>query len=142
MKAPLPLQAPESELRPIAGSGERSPAALMRAALWFAWSLGLTAFFVRIAAPNLANFRPVSSDEMSIMAVGYKVATHNVLGSDLYPGFFSAEQHYFFELPGQHILEGLSMRLFGVGVAQARAVSLVGGLSLIWVVGWLALRWY
>ena len=32
--------------------------------------------------------------------------------------------------------------MFGPGVAQARWVSLVAGVSIVWLVGWLAYRWY
>jgi hypothetical protein len=106
------------------------------------WTVGLSLFFAAMAARDLGNFRPVSSDEGEIMAVSYKLATEGVLGSDPQAGFFHAEAHHFLTLPVQHVLQALSFEVFGVGVAQARGVALAGALSLIWVLGWLAWRWY
>ena len=102
----------------------------------------LTLLFGRIAAYNLGNYRPVTNDEVELMSVAYKLATQGVLGSDLFAGFFGADQHFFFVLPLQHVLEAISFRVFGPGVAQARWVSLVAGVSIVWLVGWLAYRWY
>ena len=65
-----------------------------------------------------------------------------MLGSDLYAGFFGADQHFFITLPLQHVLEALSFRAFGSGLAQARGVSVVAGVAVVWIVGWLAYRWY
>lgn len=74
--------------------------------------------------------------------MAYKLATQGVLGSDLYAGFFGADQHFFITLPLQHVFEAFSFRLFGAGVGQARWVSLVAGVSIVWLVGGLAFRWY
>jgi hypothetical protein len=112
------------------------------ATVWLVWSVGLTLVFVAMAARDLGNSRPVSSDEGEIMAVSYKLATQGVLGSDPQAGFFHAEAHHFLTLPVQQVLEALSFRVFGAGVAQARGVALVGAVSLIWVLGWLGWRWY
>jgi hypothetical protein len=125
------------ELQPAARRGR--PGA---ATVWLVWTVGLTLFFAAMAARDLGNFRPVSSDEGEIMAVSYKLATEGVLGSDPQAGFFHAEAHHFLTLPVQHVLQALSFEVFGVGVAQARGVALAGALSLIWVLGWLAWRWY
>ena len=76
------------------------------------------------------------------MAVGYKLATQGVLGSDMYAGFFGGDRHHFETLPVQHVLQALSFRLLGPGVAQARLVSVAAAVVLIWVVSWLAFRWY
>jgi 4-amino-4-deoxy-L-arabinose transferase-like glycosyltransferase len=106
------------------------------------WTVGVTLSFVAMAAANMGNFRPVSSDEGEIMAVSYKLGTRGVLGSDPQAGFFHAEDHHFLTLPVQHVLEALSFQVFGAGVAQARGVALAAAVSLIWVVGWLGWRWY
>jgi 4-amino-4-deoxy-L-arabinose transferase-like glycosyltransferase len=110
--------------------------------MWGVWTLGLSLVVGRVAAYNLGNYRPVTNDEVELMSVGYKLATQGVLGSDLFDGFFGADQHYLMTLPVQHGLEALSFSIFGTGVAQARWVSLVAGVALVWVVGWLAYRWY
>src|SRR5207245_4189579 len=38
--------------------------------------------------------------------------------------------------------EASSFRVFGAGVAQMRWVSVVAGVALVWIVSWLAYRWY
>jgi 4-amino-4-deoxy-L-arabinose transferase-like glycosyltransferase len=106
------------------------------------WTLLVSGVFVRLALHNLANFRPVSNDEGELIAVGYKLATRGVLGSDMYAGFFGADQHLLYILPVQHVLEALSFKVFGAGIAQARLVSVLAAVSIVWVVGWLAYRWY
>jgi 4-amino-4-deoxy-L-arabinose transferase-like glycosyltransferase len=113
-----------------------------RGMAWFVWTVCLTLVFGRIAAYNLGNYRPVTNDEVELISVAYKLATQGVLGSDLFAGFFGADQHFFFVLPLQHVLEAATFRVFGPGVAQARWVSLVAGVSIVWLVGWLAYRWY
>jgi hypothetical protein len=112
------------------------------ATAWLVWTVGLSLFFAAMAARDLGNFRPVSSDEAEIMAVSYKLATEGVLGSDPQAGFFHAEAHHFLTLPVQHVLQALSFHMLGAGVAQARGVALAGAVSLIWIVGWLGWRWY
>jgi len=76
------------------------PASIVKAhAPWVLWMLAVTAVSGRIAVYNLGNYRPVSNDEMELMAVAYKLATQGVLGSDLYAGFFNADQHFMITLP-------------------------------------------
>jgi hypothetical protein len=110
--------------------------------LWFLVTTVLSAVFVVIAARNLENFRPVSGDDAWIMSGSYKLATQGVFGSDLYAGLFRSEEHYFFNLPVLHYLQAASFRVFGAGVAQARLPSLISATVVIWIVSWLAFRWY
>jgi 4-amino-4-deoxy-L-arabinose transferase-like glycosyltransferase len=109
---------------------------------WFGATLYLSLHFGGFAAFNLENYRPVTNDEGELIAVGYKLASKGVLGSDLYGGFFGADQLFFITLPVQHLLEALTFNLFGPGLVQARGVSVVAGMSIVWLVGWLAYRWY
>lgn len=95
-----------------------------------------------VATYNLDNYRPVTNDEVELIAVGYKLATQGVLGSDLYAGFFGAERHFFITLPLQHVLEAISFKLLGAGVFQARVVSVVAGMGVVWLLGLLAFRWF
>jgi 4-amino-4-deoxy-L-arabinose transferase-like glycosyltransferase len=106
------------------------------------WTLLVSVVFGWLALHNLANFRPISNDEGELIAVGYKLAKHGVLGSDMYAGFYGADQHLLYILPVQHVLEALSFKVFGAGIAQARLVSVLAAVSIVWVVGWLAYRWY
>jgi 4-amino-4-deoxy-L-arabinose transferase-like glycosyltransferase len=109
---------------------------------WSAATLAITVAFTRLAGHNLANYPPWSNDEGELMAAGYKLATQGVLGSDMYVGFFQADQHLLETLPLQDVLQAISFRLFAPGVTQARLVSLLAAIIIVWVVGWLALRWY
>jgi hypothetical protein len=104
--------------------------------------VALSSFFGAMAAHDLGTRPPVSSDEVEIMAVSYKLATQGLLGSDLQAGFFHAEDHHFLTLPIEHVGQALSFRLFEPGVSQARAAGLTAAVALIWFVGWLAWRWY
>jgi 4-amino-4-deoxy-L-arabinose transferase-like glycosyltransferase len=110
--------------------------------VWVVGTLAVTAGFGRLAAHNLANYRPLSNDEGELMAVGYKLASEGILGSNMYVGFFGADQHDLENLPLQHVLQAIAFQMFGAGVTQARLVSLLAAVTLIWVVGWLAFRWY
>jgi 4-amino-4-deoxy-L-arabinose transferase-like glycosyltransferase len=109
---------------------------------WAAATLAVSIGFGRLAGHNLANYGPWSNDEGELIAVGYKLATQGILGSDMYTGFFGADQHFLETLPLQDILQAISFHILGPGITQARIVSVLAGLSIIWVTGWLALRWY
>jgi hypothetical protein len=106
------------------------------------FTLVVSTAFAALASFNLANFRPVTNDEVELMAVGYKLATQGVLGSDLYTGFFGTDRHFFITLPAQHVLQAFAFHVAGAGVAQARAVSVAAAVTLVWSVGWLAYRWF
>lgn len=110
--------------------------------IWFVWTLALSVFFVLATTVNLANYRVVTADDVWIMSVSYKLARQGILGSDLYAGFFNAEQHYFISLPFYHFLQALSFKLAGVGIAQARYVNVLSAVGLLWAVSWLSYRWY
>lgn len=110
--------------------------------VWLAWMLALTLSFVGFAAANLESFRPVSADENTIMAVSAKLAQQGTLGTDLYQGFYNADRHFFVNLPAQHFWQALVFRLAGMGIVQARLVSLFFAIVMLWTVGWLAWRWY
>src|SRR5258708_36954631 len=102
--------------------------------------VALTAVFGRIAIYNLGNYRPVSNDEMELMAVAYKLATWGVLGSDLYAGFYNADQHFMITLPLEHVFNAASFKVFGAGVAQMRWVAVVAGGAPLWIGSWRASR--
>src|SRR5688500_551526 len=52
--------------------------------------------------PNLANHPVITDDEMWVFSASYKLATEGVFGSDMFTGFFNADQRYYFNMPGQH----------------------------------------
>lgn len=91
---------------------------------------------------QLANFPRLHGDESGIMAPAYKLAREGVYGSDMYRGFYQADQHYLFTLPFHHFVLALAFQLLGAGVFQARLVSMAAGLLLLVVTTWLADGWF
>ncbi len=87
--------------------------------------------FWGIALKRLDRFPPLTADEVWILSPGYKLLTRGVYGSDLFVGFNGMEQHYFEFMPLMPIVQGVSARLFGLGVWQMRFVPVVlGALTL------------
>jgi 4-amino-4-deoxy-L-arabinose transferase-like glycosyltransferase len=115
---------------------------ITRHVIWLLLTVAISAAFARLAVHNLANFRPVSNDEVELMEVGHQLATRGVLGSDMYAGFFGAEQHHLWTLPVQHFVDAATFKAFGAGVVSARAVSVLAAVICIVTIGWLAYRWY
>lgn len=110
--------------------------------IWVAWAVLLSLFAVAVVAPELGNYPVVSGNDGWIMSASYKLANDGVFGSDLYAGFYNAEQVYFIALPVHHVLQALAFRIAGVGMFEARVVALLGGLVVLWCVAWLGYRWY
>lgn len=102
----------------------------------------LSVFFVAMAAVDLANYRPISSDDVWIISVSTKLAREGVLGTDLYAGFANADRRFFLNLPALHFAQAAVFRLLGPGIQQARLVTLASGLVLVWVTALLAWRWF
>jgi hypothetical protein len=109
--------------------------------VWVVAYLAFSTFLVAGAWPYLANFPPVSADEVWIMSASVTLADEGVLGSDLFAGFHGADRHYFLNLPAHHFFQAAFFKVFGAGVAPARAPSLVAGVVVLWAVGWLAYKW-
>ena len=103
--------------------------------------MGLSVFFVGVSALNLDDFPIVTSDEGWVMSTPYKLTTQGIFGTDLFAGFFDAEPRTIV-MPVHYLLVAMSFKLVGPGVAQARWVSLLCGVSILWFAGWLAYRWY
>jgi 4-amino-4-deoxy-L-arabinose transferase-like glycosyltransferase len=97
---------------------------------------------VRAGTNDLSSFRPVSNDEGELIEVGYTLATQAKLASPMFAGFFGAEDHHLWTLPIQHVVDAIGFKVFGAGVVQARSISIVAALAILWCVGWLALKWY
>lgn len=104
--------------------------------------LGVTALFVVIAARDLANYRIVSGDEAWIVSVSHQLATDGVLGTEITGGLFNIDRHYFVNPPGQNLLHLPAFWLFGSGLLQARWMSILSAVALIWIVATLSWRWY
>jgi len=102
----------------------------------------LTAACLAVTLPDLGRYPRVHGDDSWVMSASYKLATTGVFGSDLYAGFDGADQHYFIALPVYQFLQALSFVLFGAGIAEARSVTVVSAVVVLWATTWLALRWY
>jgi len=70
---------------------------------------------------------------MEIAAPAFKLATQGIYGNDLFAGFYGAEKHYYVFMPMYPIAVALSFKVFGLGVAQARLVSVLSGLATVWL---------
>ncbi len=81
--------------------------------------------------PNLANHPTLTDDEAWVMSASYKLATQGVFGSDMFRGFYNADQHYFFNMPGHHFVVAAAFKLLGAGVVQARLVGVAYGVATI-----------
>src|SRR5215211_2251393 len=65
---------------------------------------------------HLSKHPAITSDEMWILSSSHKLASTGVFGSDLFRGFYGADQHYFFNMPGHHVAIAASLKLFGAGI--------------------------
>jgi 4-amino-4-deoxy-L-arabinose transferase-like glycosyltransferase len=92
--------------------------------------------------PNLANHPTITDDEMWVFSASYKLAEEGVFGSDMFAGFFHADQRYFFNMPGHHLAIAAAFKLLGAGVAQARLVGVVYGIATLVLTYLLARRLY
>lgn len=94
---------------------KRLPDLLVLILLLYFWAAGLV---------GLDRFPKVNGDEPWIAAPGYTFWEKGVFGTDLFAGFYGAETHYFRPPPVFSLLEGAGLHLFGMGLFQARIVSL------------------
>jgi 4-amino-4-deoxy-L-arabinose transferase-like glycosyltransferase len=92
--------------------------------------------------PNLGNHPSVTDDEVWVLSASYKLAKDGVFGSDIFQGFYNADQHYFFNMPAQHFVIAASLKLLGYGIAQARLVSVIYGVATLLLTYLLARRVY
>jgi 4-amino-4-deoxy-L-arabinose transferase-like glycosyltransferase len=92
-----------------------TPTLLSLTLLLYFWATGLT---------NLDRFPKVHEDEAWQAAPGYTFWTEGRFGTDLFAGFYGMEQHYYGFMPLFPILAGGGLRLFGLGLFQARLVPL------------------
>ena len=106
-----------------------------------ALAVGLAVFLVSVL-PNLGNHPSVTDDEVWVLSASYKLATQGVFGSDIFQGFYHADQHYYFNMPAQHFVIAGALKLLGYGIAQARLVSVVYGVATLLLTYLLARRVY
>jgi 4-amino-4-deoxy-L-arabinose transferase-like glycosyltransferase len=88
--------------------------------------------------PNLANHPVPSDDEIWILSASHKLATEGVFGTDLFTGFYRAEEVYLFNMPAHHFVLAAAFKVFGTSIFVGRMVSVLYGvaaLALVYVIG-------
>lgn len=108
---------------------------------WSAVAAAAAIFLISVL-PNLANHPTVTDDEAWVMSASYKLAQEGVFGSDMFRGFYNADRHYFFNMPGHHFAVAAAFKVLGPGVVQARLVGVAYGLATIVLTYLLARRLY
>jgi 4-amino-4-deoxy-L-arabinose transferase-like glycosyltransferase len=92
--------------------------------------LAIAILFVSVL-PNLANHPTLTDDEAWVMSSAYKLAEEGVFGSDMFAGFFHADERYFFNMPAHHFMIAGAFKLLGAGIVEARLVGLVYGIATL-----------
>ncbi len=87
----------------------------------------LTAWYLAATLPYLADFPLLDWPQMGIVAPAAKLAEEGVYGNDLFADFHRSEARNYEYMPAYPLLVALSFELFGLGVAQARLVSVFFG---------------
>jgi len=96
-------------------SSRKFSAILLIALLLYFWANGLA---------GLDRYPKIYQDESWIAAPGYTFWTEGYFGTNLFKGFYGMEAHYYTFVPLFPILVGGSLRVFGLGLFQARLVPL------------------
>lgn len=94
------------------------------------FSLLLLGFF-GFSLYQLGSVPRVHQDEPWIASTGWKFASDGVLGSDMFAGFYGMERHYYQFMPLYSLLQALVFSVAGVGLEQARLVSVALGVATL-----------
>ena len=98
----------------------------------------LSGWYLAAVLPYLGDFPLLDWPQMGIIAPAHKLADEGVYGNDLFTGFHRSELRNYEYMPAYPLLVALSFELFGLGVWQARLVSVFCGwlvLMLIYLLG-------
>lgn len=114
-----------------------------RPLLWEASLLGAAcAVFLVSVLPNLASHPTVTDDEMWVFSSAYQLAREGVFGTEMFAGFYNAEERYYWNMPAQHFAIAAAFKLLGPGLLQARLVGVLYGLAAVLLTYLLARRLY
>ncbi len=89
---------------------------------------------------HLDTVPPVYEDEPWQASTGWKLATDGVLGSDVFAGLHRMDEHYYGYMPLHAVALAAAFRVAGVGLVQARLVSVAMGFLTLLLAAWLAGR--
>jgi len=93
--------------------------------------LAATLLLLLFTLPNLANHPGPTDDEIWIISASHKLATEGVFGTDLFTGFYRAEDVYLFNMPAHHIVLAAVFKVFGTSILAARLVSVAYGIAAL-----------
>lgn len=91
----------------------------------------LIGWYFLATLPYLADFPFVETAQMGIAAPAYKLAAQGVYGNDLYRGLYNAENRNYEYMPLYPLAVAAAFKLWGLGVWQARLVSVLCGLAVL-----------
>lgn len=91
----------------------------------------LMGWYLLATLPYLADYPIVEAAQTGIAAPAYKLASQGVYGNDLYRGLYHSEAVNYEYMPLYPLAVALSFRPLGLGVWQARLVSIFCGLFVI-----------
>ena len=100
----------------------------------------LAVIYLAAELPYLDRFPLLNYDEGEIMAPAYHLAEAGVYGSELFTGYYGADQHVYYFMPLYPLLMGGVYRLLGAGIWQARLLPVLGGLAALMLTGILGAR--
>lgn len=93
--------------------------------------IGFLLFYWAVSLHGLANVPHVQGDEPWLASAAWKLANSGVLGSDMFSGFQRMDERSYGFMPLQPVTVALALRLGGLGLFQARFVSVLMGLLVL-----------
>ncbi len=102
----------------------------------------LTAWYLAATLPYLADSPLVDWPQMGIAAPAWKLASEGVYGNDLFAGYHRSELRNYEYMPAYPLLVAGTFDLLGLGVVQARLVSVVCGWLTVLLTFYLGRRLY
>lgn len=102
----------------------------------------LVGWYALATLPYLSDFPLVDWAQPMIAAPAYKLATQGIYGSDMFTGFYRSELHNYDHMPLYPLLLSLAFKALGLGVWQARLVSVLSGLAVVLLTFYLGRQLY
>lgn len=93
--------------------------------------LWLLLFYWAVSLHGLANVPRVQEDEPWLASAAWKLVNSGMLGSDMFSGFQRMDARSYGFMPLQPVTVALALRLGGLGLFQARFVSVLMGLLVL-----------
>ena len=93
--------------------------------------IALLAVYLLAVLPFVDRHPIVEIAQVSIAAPAAKLLSEGVYGNDLYRGFYRTEEVNFEYMPLYSLLLAGSFRLLGLGLVQARLVSILAGMAVL-----------